>query len=179
MFAPANRTSAPRSCATICSCSFAKRSLRSRSKSTRYCQSAAVWLYSRRGSHSCGWPIKLVSSLEPFTEGDTCAGAFFVLVICSVFSMSLHDGVIARPAVQSCAGSNLLRLLFALSLQRLEDLFGGCGQRRYAYAHCVVNSVRDCRRGGNERRLAHALGAKRPGWVIAIHDVDFNFRRVE
>src|ERR1700676_2541504 len=61
MLAPAKRTSAPRSSVFIDARSFSKRSLRNRSKSTRYCQSAPVWLYRRRGSHSCGCPKNLVS----------------------------------------------------------------------------------------------------------------------
>src|SRR5947207_4416438 len=61
MFAPANSTSAPRSSAFICARSRSRRSTRNRSKSTRCCQSAPVWLYTRRGSHSCGRPMKLVS----------------------------------------------------------------------------------------------------------------------
>src|SRR5437588_4507528 len=58
--------------------------------------------------------------------------------LCWCSSTSLHGGV-ARPTVQGCAGSYLLRLLFALGLQRLEDLLGGCRQRRDAHAHCVVD----------------------------------------
>src|SRR5437667_184071 len=61
MFAPANSTSAPRSSAFICARNRSRRSMRNRSKSTRRCQSAPVWLYTRRGSHSCGRPMKLMS----------------------------------------------------------------------------------------------------------------------
>src|SRR5712691_2234277 len=61
MLAPANRISAPRLSTFISACSFLRRSLRRRSKSTRCCQSAPVWLYSRRGSFRCGLPRKLMS----------------------------------------------------------------------------------------------------------------------
>src|SRR5438132_2250125 len=61
MLAPAKRTSAPRLSTFISACSFWSRSLRRRSKSTRCCQSAPVWLYNRRGSFWCGLPRKLMS----------------------------------------------------------------------------------------------------------------------
>ena len=67
--------------------SFSRRSLRRRSKSTRYCQSAPVWLYRRRGSHSCGCPINLVSSRDPFDDTAACDPFFVVFVTCSVFAM--------------------------------------------------------------------------------------------
>src|SRR6266581_8126892 len=64
MLAPAKRTSAPRLSTFISAWSFCSRSLRRRSKSTRCCQSAPVWLYNRRGSFWCGLPRKLMSIPE-------------------------------------------------------------------------------------------------------------------
>src|SRR6266581_4939708 len=64
MLAPAKRTSAPRLSTFISAWSLTSRSLRRRSKSTRCCQSAPVWLYNRRGSFWCGLPRKLMSIPE-------------------------------------------------------------------------------------------------------------------
>src|SRR5215208_4760221 len=61
MLAPANRTSAPMLSTFISACSLRSRSLRRRSKSTRICQSAPVWLYMRRGLFRCGPSRKEIS----------------------------------------------------------------------------------------------------------------------
>src|ERR1700686_1530914 len=68
MLAPAKRTSAPRSLTFMEARNFSRRSLRNRSKSTRICQSAPVWLYTRRGSQECGWPMNLVSIIVEETS---------------------------------------------------------------------------------------------------------------
>ena len=41
------------------------------------------------------------------------------------FSISLYGSIVAVPAVQGCARSNLFRLLLAFGLQRLEHFLGG------------------------------------------------------
>src|SRR5215208_5241202 len=136
MFAPAKRTSAPRLSTFISACSLRSRSLRSRSKSTRICQSAPVWLYIRRGLFRCG-PSRKAISIP--VAGSTFRS--FHRTKSAIAHLSRSKFALRRSTFtlrdDLASGGNLSCLLRLLRLDQVVDLLRGGGQRRDAHADGV------------------------------------------